>query len=91
MTHEEIVTLLMIGNYRAKDLVEITLTNGQTVVGKLSDAIAYYDEGENGEKINSRIGLLPPPPPPGYLVGQPNVPTPVYTHTITDIKKVQLP
>lgn len=58
MTHEQMVTVIMYGNFRSGDLVEITLTNGDTLLGRLSDAKVYGEKDENGEIINSRIGLL---------------------------------
>ena len=87
MTHEQMVTVIMYGNFRSGDLVEITLTNGDTLLGKLSEPVVYYDEGDNGEKINSRIGLLPPPAPVGFIMAQPKLPTPVYSNNITQIIK----
>ncbi len=87
MTHEEIVTVFMRGNFHSGDLVKITLTNGDTVFGKLSEAKVYCDEGENGEKINSRIGLLPPPAPPGFIMSYANIPNAIYSNNITQIIK----
>ena len=87
MTHDEMVTVFLFGNFREGDLLEITLNNGETVFKKLATNVVYFDEGENGDKINSRIGVLPPPTPKGLLAAYANIPTPIRCADIARIKK----
>ena len=87
MTHEKLVTEFLKQNLQEGDLVELIMNNGDKATGLLSDKRVFCDLGENGEKLNSRIGLLPPPPPPGRIA--PNIPTTVYTERIITITKIQ--
>ena len=85
MTHQEIITEILTNNLNEDDLVEIELTTGETVQGKLSDNRAFADNSDiNG---TSRIGLYPPPPSkPGLIV--PNKLQTVYSKNIVSITKL---
>ena len=89
MTHTETVDALLFKNFHAGELIEITLKNGETTIGILSDDVVYYDEGENGEKLNSRIGILPSPAPKGFIVAFEKIPTPFYCKDIESIRKAK--
>ena len=87
MTHRETVDALLFKNFIAGDLIEVTLINGETILGILSDDVVYYDEGEKGEKLNSRIGILPPPAPKGFIAPFEKIPRPFYCKDIESIRK----
>ena len=87
MTHRETVDVLLFKNFHAGELIEITLNNGETTIGILSEDVVYYEEGENGEKLNSRIGILPPPAPKGFIAPFEKIPIPVYCKDIESIRK----
>lgn len=86
MTHTEIVDQFLKQNLKEGDLVELRLTSGELITGRLSFGRVKADENGNGEEINSRIGLLPPPPPPGHYVAP--IPTPVFSVNIKEINKL---
>lgn len=86
MTHTEIKHEFLEKGLNEGDLVEIKLTNGKILTGRLSYGKPGYELNEKGEKINSRIGLTPPPPPPNMMYG--NQIIPVYSENIETIDKI---
>jgi len=85
MKHEKIVTQFLNQGFKDRDLVRLTLINGRTVIGRLNVAQVYCELNEDGEKINSRVGLLPPPLPPGLISKQ--MLTPFYSSDIVNIER----
>lgn len=86
MTHTEILDQFVLQGLNKGDLVEIELNSGQIITGKLSDKRIFVDEDKNGEKVKSRIGLLPPPPPPGKIYSK--IVTTVYSVNIKKINRL---
>ena len=84
MTHTELVNEFIAKGLNEGDLIEITLTNGKVLTGKLSYSKVGYDLDEKGEKINSRIGLTPPPP--NMMYGTQIIP--VYSENMETIDKI---
>jgi hypothetical protein len=72
MTHKDLVDQIILKGLKRGDLVEIELTNGGVITGRLSSnevEVVLMDEVEvdKGEIMFSSIGLLPPPPPPAKI------------------------
>ena len=67
MTHKDLVDQIILQGLKRGDLVEIELTSGEVITGRLSSnevEVVLMDEVEvdKGEIMFSSIGLLPPPP-----------------------------
>jgi hypothetical protein len=85
MTHLETVDQIILQELKQGDLVEVELNSGDLITGRLSFGKVIAHENENGEIVESRIGLLPPPPPPGKIYGQ--IVTTVYSVNIKALKR----
>jgi len=86
MIHKDLVDQIILQELKQGDLVEVELTSGDLITGRLSFGKVIAHENENGEIVESRIGLLPPPPPPGKVYGQ--IVTTVYSVNIETINKI---
>jgi hypothetical protein len=86
MIHKDLVDQIILQQLKQGDLVEVELTSGEVITGRLSFGKVIAHENENGEIVNSRIGLLPPPPPPGKIYGQ--IVNTVYSVNIETINKI---
>jgi|VirMetMinimDraft_7_1064189.scaffolds.fasta_scaffold290792_2 hypothetical protein len=86
MIHKDLVDQIILQQLKQGDLVEIKLTSGDLVTGRLSFGKVVAHENENGEIVDSRIGLLPPPPPNGKIYSQ--IVTTVYSVNIETINKL---
>ena len=86
MIHKDLVDQIILQKLKQGDLVEIKLTSGDLITGRLSFDKVIAEENENREIINSRIGLLPPLPPPGKMYG--NQIITVYSVNIETINKI---
>lgn len=86
MIHKDLVDQFILQELKQGDLVEVKLTSGDLLTGRLSYGKVVADDNGNGEIVNSRIGLLPPPPPTGKVYSQ--IVTTVYSVNIETINKV---
>jgi len=83
MTHNEMLEQFLLQNLKEGVLVEIELTDGRIITGKLSSDKVWADTASGD---NSRIGLLPPPPPPGQIVV--SIPKTIYSVNIQRITRL---
>lgn len=86
MTHKEILNQFVLQNLKEKDLVKVTLDNGNQIIGILSSGKVHCDVDEHKVVTNSRIGLQPPPSPQGMVY--PVVIQPIYSENIIEITKI---